>query len=427
MSPGARTVAAGLALVAVMTGLAYRAAGRVNLPARVEAERWVLQDFRDAVYYPVVAFLDGRNPYDQQALARAYPVGQSFPLYLPHTLVSHLPFGLLPPAEAGAAYAVVTLGLTGVLAALALGGAGAPVTAASVLALTAALLVSRPGQMNLLLGQVTAQVVVGAYVALRWARTRPLLAGIGLALSTLKPTYGVPLALLMLFGRGDVAAVIAGIAVAVALCLGALGPLLAASGGLAPFVASLGSSAAAFAAEDSSNAWTSFARIDVGALLARMLGRAPAGWTELALGMAVVGAGIVGLRRLRRARGAGAEQLGVGLVCLTVLVATYHQTYDALLLTQPAVALVTGAWGRNGPASRAVRWTVLALVAVPAVNYLATQSVAPRLGVGSPAWLAVTAAGPAALLAAWGINLALAWRCTDRSDPSRGLAPCTSS
>jgi len=157
-----------------------------------------------------------------------------------------------------------------------------------VLALAAVLIASRPGHMNLLLGQVTAQVAIGAYVALRWARTRPLLAGLGLALATLKPTYGVPLAALMLFGRGDVIAVAVGTAVSVALCLLALVPLVHAAGGVVPFAASLASSAGAFSAEGTSNAWSGFARIDAVALLARVMGRVPDGWTELALGLAIV-------------------------------------------------------------------------------------------------------------------------------------------
>src|SRR5262249_45478889 len=153
-------------------------------------------------------------------------------------------------------------------------------TAASILGLTAVLLLSRPGQMNLLLGQVSAQVAIGAYVALRWARTRPVLASLALALSTLKPTYGVPLAALMLFGRGDVATVVGGAAASLVLCLVAVVPLAVAAGGIGPFVTSLGGSAATFSAESSSNAWSGFARIDVVALLARLLGRVPDGWTE---------------------------------------------------------------------------------------------------------------------------------------------------
>src|SRR5262249_3689300 len=206
--------------------------------------------------------------------------------------------GLVPHDEAEALYAVAVLALTAVVAVLSLGGAGVPVTAAATLGLTALLLVSRPGQMNLLLGQVTAQVVVGAYVALRWERTRPRLAGPGLALATLKPTYGVPLAVLMLFGRGDVAAVAVGAAVAAALCLTALVPLVHAAGGVAPFVASLGGSATTFSAEFTSNAWSSFARIDVVALAARLLGGVPQGWVEVTLGLVVTATALVALRRL---------------------------------------------------------------------------------------------------------------------------------
>lgn len=413
----AQTVMAGAALALLLGALAYRAVTYVNLPGRPEAARWVLQDFRDAVYYPTVAFFDGRNPYDQTAQAREYPVGQPFPLYLPLTFLLHAPFALFSHADAGAAYFVVTIALSMALAALAINGAGVALTAATVLWLTTALLVTRPGQMNLLLGQVTAQVAIGAYVALRWARVRPLRAGLGLTLSVLKPTSGVLLAVLMLFGRGDVAAVLTGAAIALVLCLVTLVPLLHASGGVGAFAASLGSSAAAFSAERASNAWTTFTRVDATALLARVLGHAPGGWVELALGLTVVCAAVVGLRRLRDDRSAPSAQLGIGLVCLTVLVAAYHQTYDTLLLAQPAVSLVMGRWGRAMVAPPALRWSVLALIAVPALNYLATNTVVTRLSVGSPAWLAITAANPAALLAAWAVHLGLAWR-TPCADPS---------
>lgn len=414
MNPRARTVAVGVALAVVVALLSHRAVSLVNEPGRPVAERWVLQDFRDAVYYPVVAFLHGGNPYDQDTQARSYPVGQSFPLYLPVTLVAHLPFGLLPHAEADAVYFVTTLLLTGVLAALAIAGVGMPVTAAGVLGLAALLLASRPGHMNLLLGQVTAQVAIASYVALRWARSRPLLAGLGLAIASLKPTYGVPLAALMLLGRGDVRATAVGVAASLALCAVALVPLVHAAGGVAPFVASLGTSATAFAIEDTSNAWRSFARIDVTALLARVLGRVPDGWMEIGLGILVIGAAIAGLRRLRNDRSAPTAQLGIGLVCLSVLVGCYHQAYDALMLAQPTVALATGRWGRGEAAPAALRWTVLALIAVPFVNYLASNTVASRVTPGGPVWLALTALNPAALLAAWAVHLGVAWRRTTR-------------
>ena len=225
-----------------------------------------------------------------------------------------------------------------------------------------------------------------------------------------KPTYGVPLAALMLLGRGDVRATAAGVVASVALCAIALVPLVHAEGGLAPFVTLLGSSVAAFAAEDSSNAWASVARTDVSSLVARLLGRAPTLRVELGLGVLVLAAAVVGLRRLHADRSPAGVQLGIGLVCLSILVGFYHQTYDVLLLTWPAIALATGRWGRDGAAPAALRGIVLGLLAVPFLNYLASVPVAARFSQGGAAWLALTALNPAALLAAWGVHLALAFR-----------------
>src|SRR5262249_12895841 len=154
--------------------------------------------------------------------------------------------------------------------------------------------------------------------------------------------------------------------------------------------------------------------IDVVALLARALGRVPDGWVEVALGLAVTAAGIVGLRRLRGDRSAPTAQLAFGLVCLTLLIGTYHPAYDAGLLAQPAAALGAPRWGRGVVAPASLRWAILALLAVPGVNYLATGTLTSGMVVGSPVWLAVTALNPAALLAAWGLHLRVAWRAPAR-------------
>jgi hypothetical protein len=143
---------------------------------------------------------------------------------------------------------------------------------------------------------------------------------------------------------------------------------------------------------------------------------------ELAIGLAIVGAGVVGLRRLRGDHSAPSIQVGVGLICLTVLVATYHQAYDALLLAQPAVALGAGRWGRGAVAPPALRWIAVALLAVPAVNYLATSTVASRLIVGGPAWLVITAASPLALLAGWAVHVGVACRRPAHCGQTRPLA-----
>ncbi|MFN8644343.1 MAG: hypothetical protein U0802_22805 [Candidatus Binatia bacterium] len=142
----ARTALAALLFAAVAGLLALRAWHLVNEPGAPSHERWVLQDFRDAIYYPVVAALDGVNPYDVPAYRSRYPVGQEFPVYSPLTLLLHLPYGLLPYRAAEAAYVAVTLALTLLLAGVSLRLAGAAARADRVLILAALLLLSRPGR-----------------------------------------------------------------------------------------------------------------------------------------------------------------------------------------------------------------------------------------------------------------------------------------
>ena len=93
--PWVTAVALGLFLCAVVV-VGRRTIDRFVVPDEPAAAAWGFIDFRDAVYYPVVAFLDGTNPYDPTAYRATYPVGNIFPVYTPVTLLVHLPFGMLP-------------------------------------------------------------------------------------------------------------------------------------------------------------------------------------------------------------------------------------------------------------------------------------------------------------------------------------------
>src|SRR5581483_3874511 len=97
--------------------------------------------------------------------------------------------------------------------ALRLGGLAATVPRIFVVGTLA--LLSRPGQANLIGGQVAATATVACYTALWWSRSRPWLAATGLAVATFKPTFGGPLGLLML-ARGDGGVVLRGLALAAA-------------------------------------------------------------------------------------------------------------------------------------------------------------------------------------------------------------------
>jgi hypothetical protein len=397
------TALAAVAFVVVAAALSHRALSLLNVPGRPDAEHWALQDFRDAIYYPVVAFLDGRNPYEHTTYRQAYPVGQTFAPYAPAVLLVYLPFGLLPFESAELVYFVLTLGLTVLLAHVCLRLCGLAGTAAATLAVAALVLTSRPGHQNLLLGQCTVQVVLGAYAAMALATRRPWLGGLGLALCLLKPHFGVPLALLMLC-RGEGRAVAVGAGLVALASAPPLVVLVARAGGVGAFAASILANLGALDDNPTGNALSGWARVDAGYLLSHALGRAPGAGVELGVTLAVLAVAGLALRRVAR-DGVRDRWWSATLASLAVLLCIYHQAYDVLLLAFPLTALVAAPAATPFAGRPGLRWLLVGLLALPAVNYLATWSVIGRLGISGGTWLLVTSLNAAALAAAFALLL----------------------
>ena len=334
-------------------------------------------DFALAVYYPVRAFLDGSNPYDQPPYLASYPVPNAFAPYLPSTLVLHLPFAFVDPGLARAWYLVIAICLTLVLAFLSLKLSGVKVSTAAVLLLGAAVVLSRPGRQNLLLGQVTLELVLATYMTLYYAHSAPRLSGLGLSLALTKLSYGGPLALLLLMRGHRRAVAYAGLCV---LLLNVpVGAILAyRAGGVSPFTEQLSTTFGGFqAAGPANNPVISPYRIDAVALLARFVGQPPDLAGQLLVTLAILGLAAVANRRL----GEEPDSLGVsaGLNSTAVLLCVYHQNYDLLLLTMPFVWAASRGLHRLVD-SRSVRITRVVLFTFLAVNYTASDSVLRRLG-----------------------------------------------
>ena len=377
------------------------------VPGDPRAAAWGMLDFRDAIYYPVVAFLDGNNPYDASAYLATYPVGNAFALYTPMTLLVHLPFGLLPFVPSAGAYFVLSVVLLLWTAHLTLRMCGLAASTAAVSLLAFAIVISQPGQWNLFLGQCGALVTVAAYGALHLARRRPWLAGLCLSVAAIKPATGLPLALLML-AAGTRAAVLVGAAAAV--CIGGI-PLIRivhGAGGLGSFLASLSGAYTAFTANPASAAATSPYRVDVAAVVSRLLGWSLGLQAQLVIMLAVLAVTAVALRRLAERHDDDARLLSASLMCVAVLVCAYHPSNEALLLALPAVAM-----GRRclagGVSASALDWVLLAAAAAPAANYLIMGSVVARMQPGGPVWLVATSLSGVALLIAFGALFRLAW------------------
>lgn len=400
--PGIGWAVFAFALVAAL--IALRAAANLHVPGHPGLAHYGLVDFRDAIYYPAVALLDGVNPYDPIAYAHIYPVRSTFALYGPHTLLVHLPFALLPPVAAAAAYFASTLAVTLLLAWLILRLCGRRTAAAAVLTLAALLLLSRPGQSNLFLGQYAATMAVAVALALRpglaaWT------AALGIALAWMKPTFGAPLAVLLL-ARGEWRAVLAGSAVAALASALPLGAIIAHGGVDAP-LALLTGNATIFAAQPLFGTASSVTRIDAASLVGRLAG-APSLTLELALAALLVGGGAWTVTRAARAGTLRARRYADAVICLTILVPVYHQAYDALLLALPLAALILTA--PRVADGRRLHVLLLGLLALPLVNYASSFAVVERFAIDGWAWTALTAINAAAILAAWGIVVALTLR-----------------
>jgi hypothetical protein len=378
--------------------VAGRTALQLNVPGQPLAERYGLQDFRDNFYYPAVAARDGRNPYDYADYKAHYPIDRPLPPYTPISFVVHRPLAWLPYRLAEAADVLLNLGLVLLVARLALEGVGAGTRGAAFL-FAAFLVLSRPGQMTLFLGQTSALMAFGTTLALVHGRRRPVRAACGLALACLKPSYGGPLGALMVL-RGDFkATILGGVFAALTALLGSLGPMHAA-GGFTALVDSARGSMSIVSGDASFNEATSLIRIDPLAILGRLLGR-PMGFSaNLLVAVFILGIAGAAVILLERRRGAAARPLSGALVCLAILLATYHQPYDGLCLALPLAAAATLP---DRPGRR--RLILLALLLVPCANFVATHTVLERLTLAPPLWFLVSSLNGLALLAAFLMTL----------------------
>ena len=76
-----------------------------------------------------------------------------------------------------------------------------PYVVGAVFMLAAMMVISRPGLLNFLGLQMTLLLIVGTLLALEYSESNPVLSGFGLLLACCKPTYVIPLAVIMLFRR----------------------------------------------------------------------------------------------------------------------------------------------------------------------------------------------------------------------------------
>jgi hypothetical protein len=429
-----RVVAALSLFSLVVSALTWRTVTHLHQLGREDdALRFGMCDFRDVIYFPTRAVLDGVNPYDSEPTSDAsrylgrYPAGNVFPLYSPLLILLDSPLQLLPYHFGMAFYGIFNVALVALVAWLALRANELNGGIVGTIILATAMLVSRPGQSNFYYGQLALPMTLCAIVATQWTGKRPAWAILSLVLATIKPTFGGPLLIMLLCQRQW----------KVALWGGAVGGGLAALGFAfiflfcspgKPALAVLRENVTQTEADPGFDAQQTGIRLDAVLIAERLL---PTRYADAA--KAIVPVVILALSGLvlwllsNRAMDPTCSWILAPLVMVTTLLCVFHAAYDALLLTMPIVGLI---WGPRAPGrgkvDQGIRWILMGLLLMPAVNVFSSRqflnAVQPYLGTlastqdGSWLWSTASILNGMCLLIAWMMLVVVGMRMALRPD-----------
>jgi len=359
-------------------------------------------DFGYASYFPVRDMLAGNNPY-QPAYADRNPDGEGYPAYSPVHLLLHIPFAAFDFETARWVYFGTSVVLLMAVAWLVVRIIDRRLGWNAVLLVALIIFASRPGYKTLFYGQGTALIMLGSYFALWKARDRPWLAGLGLAIVSIKAQFLVPLGFLLLF-RGNIRALLFGAFFSLATSLAVIGFIVANQGTFDSITTDIYYNYIAPeehpAVRGPGHNW---ARIDFSDQLAKWTGLEISSRLSFAIGIGlwVIG-GLVLLRSrdrddLQRADGAAAAWM-LGIVVISV----YHIYYDFLVLTLPLCAILYG----QAPFWKQIRpwqWFLLLLGYGLGMGNHLLEKAAYGFEEGSFAWKVGVTASSTALMIAMGL------------------------
>tara|TARA_R110002049_G_scaffold185580_3_gene353844 strand:- start:89168 stop:90472 length:1305 start_codon:yes stop_codon:yes gene_type:complete len=383
---GHRGVAAigGIMLLLGLGATAARVVKQYQTPGPFDEARQGMCDFHNGIYFPTRALLAGESPYGAR-YASEYPVARQIPFFSPAILVLHIPLAVLPLHVAEVLYFLISIGLVIVTGAVCAAASGLPRRIDAILVISAAIVFARGGHITLFDGYFTFELMLATFLAIHWGGRKPFCAALALVVVSAKPTYIIPLGFLM-FARGNYKS----------LSIGAVLSILAAAGPFLWLASNHGGGDLVTGAKDivrqiqesqeihrgmldesPVHSWT---RIDLLSVIAKWMQSAPAEKAHLAVMLALLLPPMAVLhRRRRQGLDDGVAGITGAIVITSMLVSLYHQSYDAVLMFAPAVAVLAGAlpqWRRIGVPQRI---GLAALMLVPAYNYLSTRMFLNRL------------------------------------------------
>jgi hypothetical protein len=417
LSPRIRAALGVLLLIAVLAGLGARQYHLVVIPGQPEQSRELgrngLADFADVIYYPLQAIRDGVNPYDSSLEPRAdgspryrqrYPVLNLFPLYSPLLFVLYWPFAFMDFTTSAAIYVIANVALLLVLSVAIWRSAGLRPSVAHVTTLASVVLVTQAGRANFLGGETAIPLALATIGAVMFAPQYPGLAGLALAVSTFKPTFGLPLGILLL-AAGHFRTVAVGWGLGFVIGMAGMVLIFANSGDLARMVEMLSENQQAVDAIPDVDAQQSAARVDSAGAIQRLTRwHTPVG-KLISSGIVLTAAGIALWQLGRAVRRAGtAQSLQASIICLATVSSLYHLTYDAVLLWAPIVITLFAPASLWPGISSRWRWWVAGLLLIPMVNVLPTATVQRSLAFAFPA---LTTGSPELAKLGWALACSL--------------------
>ena len=374
-----------------------------------------LCDFHNGVYFPALAVMHGRSPYGE-TYANEYPVARQIPFFSPSILVLHSPLVLLPMRVAEIAYYLLSIGAILAIAILVASQLGTPIRWDVALWIAVAIAYSRGGHITLFNGYFTLELVLATLVAIHYGDRKPWIAALALVVVSAKPTYILPLGLLML-ARGNFKAIAVGAVLSIVAAILPMTWMAYHEGGgdiaagLQIIRQDIGNAQHLHLSQIDESPLYSWTRIDLLAIVAKWTGDDPQELTHLVV-MGLILAPVMWILFQIRKRDLDDGLLGItgALILATMLASLYHQSYDAVLLIAPLVgATMAGRWRKSSssdaslehaspasqylanhwkPSRKLSHWETMPtvprlglmfLLAIPLYNYLTTRMVLSRL------------------------------------------------
>lgn len=393
-------------LVIVLALLGVRQSHLIIIPGQPERSRELgrngLADFADVIYYPLQAVREGVNPYDcslepeldgSPRYRHRYPVHNLFPLYSPLLFLLYWPFAFADFTTSAVLYVIFNVALLLALSIVLWRCAGVPATIARVTTLTSVILATQAGRANFLGGETAIPLALASIGAVALAPQRPCLAGVALAITTFKPTFGLPLGILLLAAH-HYRTVAIGWGLGFAIGVAGLVFILANSGDLSRAKTVLAENQQAVESIPDVDAQQSASRVDSAGALQR-LWRWQHPISKILSSLIVLTTASIGLWQISKVRPSTPQSalLPMSIICIATVSSMYHLSYDAILLWAPIVLLLFAPVAFGPSTTTRWRWCAGGLLLVPMFNVLPTATIQrwiatafPALATVSPPW-----------------------------------------